>query len=47
MLGVDNEVVDALQMATDLFIPKHKNNFYRLWWDSELDVIEGEFRQIL
>ena len=34
-----NEVVDALQMAADLFIPKHKKN-YRFWWDSQLDVLK-------
>jgi len=39
------EVVDALQMAADLFIPKHRKFFYKFWWYSELDVLI--LRQIL
>ena len=34
-----DEVISALQTSADLFIPKCKKNFFKFWWDSELDVL--------
>ena len=35
-----DEVIIALQSSADLFIPKCKKNFFKFWWDSELDVLK-------
>jgi len=32
-----NEVISALQISADLFIPKRKRNFFKFWWNAELD----------
>lgn len=35
-----DRVVNALQAAARQFIPKHKKNFYKFWWNSELDELK-------
>ena len=35
-----NNVVNALCLSANLFIPKHKKNFYKFWWTQELDVLK-------
>ena len=34
-----NEVISALQISADLFIPKRKRNFFKFWWNAELDEL--------
>ena len=35
-----NEVVNALQTSADMFIPKRKRNFFKFWWNAELDELK-------
>jgi len=35
-----NEVISALQTSADLFIPKRKRNFFKFWWNAELDELK-------
>jgi len=35
-----DNVVNALRSAADLFIPECKKNFYKFWWNAELDVLK-------
>jgi len=35
-------VIDALQRSANLFIPKHKKNFYKFWWSQELDELKDK-----
>ena len=41
--GVDhiyNSVVEILRDCANMFIPKHKRNFYKFWWSQELDALK-------
>ena len=35
-----NKVINGLKISADLFIPKRKKNFYKFWWDAELDSLK-------
>jgi len=35
-------VVSALQQSADLFIPKRKHNFYKFWWNQELEELKDK-----
>jgi len=35
-----NEVISALHTTADLFIPKRKRNFFKFWWNAELDELK-------
>ena len=34
------EVTNALQISAELFIPKRKRNFFKFWWNAELDELK-------
>lgn len=41
--GVDHiyeSIVEILRDCANMFIPKHKKNFYKFWWTQELDVLK-------
>jgi hypothetical protein len=43
--GVDRiyiRVVEILRNCGNMFIPKLKRNFYKFWWDQELDALKGK-----
>jgi len=35
------KVVAKLCESANLFIPKHRTNFYELWWSQKLDVLKA------
>lgn len=35
-----NDIVNALSKTSDLCIQMHKTDFYKFWWDSELDLLK-------
>jgi len=35
-----DNVVEVLRFTADLFIPRCKRNFYKFWWDSELELLK-------
>jgi len=37
-----DNVVSALQSSANLFIPKRKQNFYKFWWNQELDELKNK-----
>ena len=43
--GIDsvyNRVVECLRSCADLLIPKHRKNFYKFWWNQELDALKDK-----
>ena len=36
------DIVAALQASSDCTVPKHKSDFYKYWWDQELDLLKQE-----
>ena len=34
------EVTNALQISAELFISKRKRNFFKFWWNAELDELK-------
>ena len=35
-----NNVLEALCVSANLYIPKHKQNFYKFWWTCELEALK-------
>ena len=36
------DIVTALQLSSDSTVPKHKSDFYKYWWDQELDLLKQD-----
>ena len=36
-----DKIVNILRNSADSFIPKHKANFYKFWWDQELNELKA------
>ena len=36
------EIVRMLQLAAEKTVPKRKTNFYKYWWDQELDLLKEQ-----
>ena len=36
------DIVTALQTSSDSTVPKYKSDFYKYWWDQELDLLKQE-----
>ena len=34
-----NRIVDILTFSADTAVPKCKNNFFKFWWDSDVDEL--------
>ena len=37
-----DKTVDILNISTNHFVPKCKKNFFKFWWDQELDILKQE-----
>jgi len=37
-----NDLVDGLHFSANVFIPKHKKNFFKFWWSQELDEFKAK-----
>ena len=37
---LNNKVIDALRASAGQFVPKRRKNFYKFWWNAELDVLK-------
>ena len=37
-----DKVVNELRFAADVFIPKCEKNFYKFWWNDELDALKED-----
>jgi len=35
-----NRIVDILTFSADTAVPKCKNNFFKFWWDSDMDELK-------
>ena len=35
-------IVTALQISSDRTVPKQKSDFYKYWWEQELDLLKQE-----
>jgi Reverse transcriptase (RNA-dependent DNA polymerase) len=35
-----NEIIDVLRKGADLYVPHHRANFYKYWWDQEMDALK-------
>jgi len=43
--SIDNfyaDIVTALRTSSDSTVPKQKSDFYKYWWDQELDLLKQE-----
>ena len=38
--SIYNSFTSALRISAEIFIPKHKKNFYKFWWSQELDALK-------
>ena len=38
---VYRSVVSILNSAANLYVPKRRKNFYKFWWDEELNVLKA------
>ena len=36
------DIVTALQISSDRTVPKQKSDFYKYWWEQELDLLKQE-----
>ena len=36
------KLIAILKHCTSLTVPKHEKDFYKYWWDQELDLLKGE-----
>ena len=41
------DIVTALQISSDRTVPKQKSDFYKYWWDQELDLLKQESIKII
>jgi hypothetical protein len=39
--SVYNDIVVSLRDASDLYIPKFARNYFKFWWNEELDVLKS------
>ena len=39
--GIYNDVVVSLRAASDLHIPKYTRNFFKFWWNEELEALKS------
>ena len=37
-----SRVLDILHLASDTAVPKRTKNFYKFWWDEELDILKED-----
>ena len=37
-----NNIVNVLNAAANAFVPRHKKNFYKYWWDEEMNLLKDE-----
>jgi hypothetical protein len=37
-----DKLVATLQYCASLSVPKHEKDFYKYWWDQELDLLKDE-----
>jgi len=37
---VYNEIVFVLANAADMYVPVRRKNFYKFWWDEELNLLK-------
>ena len=42
LLTVSMQIVTALQISSDNTVPKQKSDFYKYWWDQDLDLLKQE-----
>lgn len=35
------DIINVLTTGTDLYVPRHRKNFYKFWWDQELDILKA------
>ena len=42
-----DKIINILRNSADSFIPKHKANFYKFWWDQELNELKANSAQIM
>lgn len=35
-----NEIINVLCKGADLYVPHHRANFYKYWWDQEMDALK-------
>ena len=35
-----NQVVTVLNEGSKIFVPEHRKNFYKFWWDESLDILK-------
>jgi len=35
-------ITDILSAGAQRFVPQHKKNFYKYWWDQEMDLLKEE-----
>jgi hypothetical protein len=35
------EIVNVLTSGANLYVPRHRRNFYKFWWDQELDLLKS------
>ena len=38
--SIHDDVVNVLKSVADSCVPRHKKNFYKFWWDVELDTLK-------
>ena len=38
--NICNEIINILCQSADLAVPRHKKNFYKFWWNQELDSLK-------
>jgi hypothetical protein len=35
-----DEIIDVLTTGAKLYVPHHRKNFYKFWWDQEMDILK-------
>jgi hypothetical protein len=36
-----NDIINVLTTGTNLYVPRHRKNFYKFWWDQELEILKS------